>query len=410
MLETVAAYWTRKHEELAFLAGAARTELRRVSTGNALWHEKQRLRAALQSRVIGERPQLTESQLHANPPPDDELPQLAWAYQRFDLRVRTRRFFETVYPLDVRGGISLGVWAASGMGVITATLRTLHDTLRAPRRILFADDAYFETRKLLSRLERFLPNADDDALLPGDFFYLDSVTDADHFPRLAAHASLAALQLVLFDTTCYDVGSPLIDRVVARCRAENVPLLCLRSHLKIDCLATEYARLGSAALLLPPRPSRTLVAFAQTLRFGIFYELATAGAMANPTAFLPFAQDPSFRALNARRNARMVEATAYLDERLSARLGTQVIVPHHGCYLILRRSNPTEHRAADLLATLVTKLSAAGLEARPAPSFGYDLVGLTLLRRQGMLVRIAVPDLPDDDLDRLAEIITREMS
>jgi hypothetical protein len=403
--ESLGEYWARKHEELALLAEAAGAPAVRVSTGAELWREKQRLRVEILSRALKEAPSLTESNLHGGP-----RGRFSYSYQRFDIRVRTRRFFQDVYALDARGGLSVGVWGGSGMGTITAALRALDAWVPSPRRLLYPRDAYFETKNVLPRLEQLLPNDDDDELRLGDFFYLDSVTAEDRF-RLLERGPIHALQMLLFDTTCYDAGSPLIARVVDKCVAFRVPLLLLRSHLKLDVLATEHARLGSAVLWLPPRPSRVHIKLARALRRQMIEELSLAGAMPQPTAFWPLAADARARSLNQRRNQRMVEAQARAGELFAARLpALELVRPHHGCFLTLRPQPSTEQAVLAQMRALTEEWSAAGLEARVAPSFGYDLIGVTVLNLAGgARLRIAVPDLPDEDIDRLVEIAARRL-
>ena len=406
MGESLGEYWARKHEELALLAEAAGVPPPRVETGAALWQEKQRLRVELQARALRESPSLAESNLHGGP-----RGRFSYSYQRFDLRLRTRRFFQDVYALDARGGLSVGVWGGSGMGTITAALRALDAWVPSPRRLLYPRDAYFETRNVLPRLEQLLPNDDDDELRLGDFFYLDSVTTGDRFPLLE-RGPIHALQMLIFDTTCYDAGSPLIARVVDKCLAHRVPLLLLRSHLKLDVLATEYARLGSAVLWLPPRPSRVHIKLARALRRQMIEELSLAGAMPHPSAFWPLATDPRARALNQRRNQRMAEAQARAAQLLGARLPSlELTRPHHGCFFTVLPRPSTEQAVHAQMRALVAELSAAGVEARVAPSFGYDLTGVTVLNLAGgARLRIAVPDLADEDLDRLVEITARRLA
>jgi hypothetical protein len=404
--ESLGEYWARKHEELALLAEAAGERAPRVSTGAELCREKQRLRVELLGRALKEAPSLTESNLHGGP-----RGRFSYSYQRFDLRVRTRRFFEDVYALDARGGLSVGVWGGSGMGTITAALRAVDAWVPSPRRLLYPRDAYFETRNVLPRLERLLPNDDDDELRLGDFFYLDSVTAEDRF-RLLSRGPIHALQLLFFDTTCYDAGSPMIGRVLDKCLAHRVPLLLLRSHLKLDVLATEYARLGSAVLWLPPRPARVHIKLARALRRQIIEELSLAGAMPQPPAFWPLYADARARALNQRRNQRMVEAQVRAGAELAARLpALEVGRPHHGCFLTILPRPSTEQAVHAQMRALVSEWNEAGLEARVAPSFGYDLIGVTVLNLAGgARLRIAVPDLADDDIDRLVEIAVRRLA
>lgn len=305
--------------------------------------------------------------------------------------------------MSALGGPALGVWGNSGMGVITGTLRAIDAWLPGARRLLVPPTLYFETRNLLPRLNRLLPQLDDDELRLGDIYYLDSVTNDDRFPLLE-RGKLHPIQLMVFDTTCYDAASPLIARVVERCRAERVPLFLLRSHMKLDLLGTEYARLGSAVLWLPPRPSPVLVKMAKKLRRALNDELALAGAMPTPLSFWPVARDARLRSLTARRNARMVEAQARATDALRP-LAEELTAPHHGCFFMVptRRRHSAQPRQ---MSEVAARLNAGGIEARTAASFGYDLVGVTVLNLPGApVLRISLPDLPDVEVDRAVELL-----
>jgi hypothetical protein len=287
------------------------------------------------------------------------------------------------------------------MGTISAVMRALDAESGRPRRLLYAGDAYFELLSLLPLLENLLPNRDDDELFDGDIFYLDSVTTEDHFPLL--QKSLEKLHLILFDTTCYEIGSPLIERVIARAAEERVPLQMMRSHLKLDCLATEYARQGSAVFWLPPKPSPKLVERVRKLRHRLLEELARTGAMPYPTMLWPLGSDAEFRRLTRERHLRMMAAQRRAGRALlSAWSRVRVTEPHHGCFLLLAAPATSQTQAARDRVQLAERLCAAGIEAHPAASFGYDFVSLTGLPF-GKL-RLAISDLPDELVDRLVEI------
>jgi hypothetical protein len=399
--ETVAEYWTRKRAELALLARAVGQDVPAATTRMEILRAKQRLRAALHAQVLLADPSLTESAFGPVHPG-----RFRYTYQRFNLRVATRGFFEDIYRVDRRRGPAFGLWGSSGTGMVTATLRALSDLLDRPRRLLFHNDGYFETRGVLPLLDKLLPNQDDDAFLDGDIFYLDSITVEDRF-SLLERQSLKPLWLLLFDTTCYEIGSPLIDRVIARCAGERVPLLLLRSHLKLDFLATEYARLGSVCFWMPPRPPPSLVAQLKELKGGILNEQARAGSMVLPASLFPLSADPEFRALNAARYARIVAANRRAAAGLAQALSrVQVTLPHHGCFLFLETPNRRESRVVEDRDQLAARLSAAGIDACAAPSFGYDVVSFGILASGASVrLRVGISDLPDEDVDRLVQIV-----
>jgi hypothetical protein len=399
MGESRAEWWTRKRAECALLARAAGVEPAPPATRAELWMEKQRLRAALLARAFTSDPGLTESNFFG------DHGRFRYQYQRFNMTYRSPGFFEEVYGVDRLRGPAFGLWGGSGTGTITAALRTLDDEMERPRRLLHPRDCYFETRGVMPLLDRLLPNDDDDHFMDGDLFLFDSITVEDHFPFL--QKSLKPLSLILSDTTAYPPDSPLLQRLITRASEERVPLLLLRSHLKLDCLATEYARLGSAVFWMPEKPPLEMVARLRGLRDKLYAELVRAGAMALPTSLWPLHEDPEFHTLNSAWNRSRVAAQARVGAALSGVLPhVKVRAPHHGCF-VLFDPRPRGRCRRDLEG-LLARFNEAGLPARNIPSFGFDIVALCVIPLEtGDHLRISVPDLPDEDLEQLIEILRR---
>jgi len=62
-----------------------------------------------------------------------------------------------------------------------------------------------------------------------------------------------ALDLLVFDTTCFAGGSGRIRRVLQWAQQGNIPAVMVRSHNKMDSLGAEYGRLGSASFVHPAK-------------------------------------------------------------------------------------------------------------------------------------------------------------
>jgi hypothetical protein len=387
-------YWQRKRAEVGVLARAAGVPPPEVSTSAQLVAAKQALRARLLARTIAEAPALTESNLGGGPP------DLAWKYMRFDLRWRRKPFVNSVHPSLRVPCVSLGLYTGSGMAAVSAALMGL-DAIAAPgQKALFAVDAYFETLLFAARHLRTL-RLSHDAPADANIVHLDSIScDAPVLPDGAAW--------VLLDTTCWDEGSPRVAALVEACVAARTPLLLVRSHLKLDCLGSEYARLGSLAVVLPPRPETATVRAVRRLRARAIEWLALTGGGLEPHARWPLADDPEARALNAARNEAIFAAHARAAAQLvGACSPTGVTAPHHRCFLILRPVLDGKWQVAQYLAELRAALADAGVDARAAPSFGYDFTALTQLDapRGPSAIRLALGDLPDDEVDRLCRAV-----
>jgi hypothetical protein len=346
--------------------------------------QKRELRARLQARFIAAHPELTESNFGFKGP-------LRWGYRRFDQRLYVP--VGRIYP-GLPSRMAFTLYTGSGMAAITATLETL-DTL-VPGSLSLAVDGYFETLRMAGRLQNLRGAVEK----PGNVLYLDSVT-ADERP-----VALAGVELVLFDTTCYDAESPRIAAAVEACRAAHIPCILLRSHLKLDCLGTEFGRLGSIVVVLTDGLQAPLM---KKLRAGILDRLSLWGAHFSPDAVFPLME--AARPLTRLRNQAMVAAN--LAARRIDCAPTGITVQHHGCFFTLRPVYDTIWACGRYQARLISALNAAGLPARDLPSFGYDLIAVALLRapwKRQASIRVALPDWPPELVERALEVIGEETS
>ena len=356
----------------------------------------------MQARFIESHPELTESNL-AEIAPRLADGTLRWSYRRFDERIRARA--QSIYPaLQTR--VAFAIFSGSGMAAISAALQALDAAVAGGTPLGIPIDAYFETLRVAGLLRRVRALIDAEPRA-GAVHYLDSITTRD---RSAFDAR--GLGAVLFDTTCYDAADVRIGQVVEHCREARVLCVLLRSHLKLDCLGLEYGRLGSMVVLLPNRPDGAQVALARKLRAGALDRLALGGGNFAPSSIFRLAAEA--RALNQARNQAMARSQARAGARLQASCApTGVVVPHHGCFLILRPALDTLWAGSRYLSRLVAALQQNHVAARAAPSFGYDLVAATLLRvpeRRQSSIRLALPDFDEDELDRAVEIVAAEAS
>ncbi len=411
--ETTFGYWERKNDEVALLrehlgieGGPA------IVTVPDLVREKQHLRAQMIARFIASHPHLTESNL-GNPGMEIDGASLGFNYQRYDMRLRRKPFAPWIYPaLASRRLCSLGFLCTSGMSAVTAVLTAL-DLIHGDARPLYlAPDTYFETRQFIrDYLYQLKPVSElPSVLVRCGVLVLDSICHVDPLARLGACA-LDATCAVVLDTTCYDVSAPEIERVVERCRADGVPCVLVRSHLKIDTLGLEYGRLGSIVIVLPRPCQGSRARFVRHLRRRIADFLVKTGTGFSIASYFPLSSHPTFRRLNGRRNAAMrdnnLRCAAALSEIVHPRSEARVVAYHHGRFLFLHTPDPSGRQAGALAHALLE----AGICARPAPSFGYDFTSITRLTGPSILngdnLRISLPDFSAEELELCIETIAR---
>ena len=411
--ESPSQYWLRKRAEIDLCRALVdEPPIDALGSVAAIGVEKRRLRARLVARFIERTPSLTESNF-AGEAIEVAGARLDFRYQRYDLRVRRRAFVSWVYPQPLPPHFGFGLLAASGMSAIAAALIALDRQLSGERRLGASIDTYFETAQLATHyLSRLRLVADLAAAGPGDVLLLDSI--ARRSPAIAvAKLRLDGLLAVVCDTTCWDAASPEIALIVGRCTEAAVPLLLVRSHLKLDCLGLEYGRLGSVVVVLPRPCERSALALGRALRIRMLDFLAKSGAIASAPSLFPLSDHPEARRLNALRNLLLqrnnVRAATALAETVHARSATRILGYDHGRFLLAQPLVATDHAVGAFATDLVSALTDGNIEARRAPSFGYDLVGVTHVAgaqyQTSAAVRIALPDLPGAELDRAIAIL-----
>src|SRR5581483_10650543 len=251
-METVAAYFERKHRELRLLNGCLSSPLSLShprSVGEVIRHKFQ-LTAALKAEHALHDWAVTET-AWAHPPQRRIGPfEFSYDYQRADLEVRGPSFYE----LDNERTAET-LYTASGMAAISALLL-------ASRRLIDQGDilvlpgSYGEAQELIEgharhlrliTLKRSLQEAIVATRSPR-IFLLDSCAPASAF-EATLRSSGAAIDLLIFDTTGFSGGSGRIRRVLNWARKSDVPAVMVRSHTKLDSLGAEYGRLGSAVFV-----------------------------------------------------------------------------------------------------------------------------------------------------------------
>jgi hypothetical protein len=327
----------------------------------------------------------------------------SYGYQRADLEIRG----PPIYPsIEDKGYAVETLYTCSGMGAAAALLAALCE-VRDTLQVHIAREAYAETRELLERMRprvRLAPWRLRRTLAPvsgARVLLVDSVTAkipsiADPMPRDTA--------LVAFDTTCYWRTSGRIARVVRWARRHDVPVALYRSHNKLDSFGVEYGRLGSIVLSWRRRGSlRWMRDAVRETRDAI----RLLGVAAIPAHLPPFSDDGAYVRASMQRTAALVRNARRLYRLLrQSPLAPGVVLYPHGLYLTIAPS--AELRIRDVkrvAAALCAALSARGLPARHAGSFGFDFIAVewfTDARTGKHVMRIAPGDGPSSMIDALA--------
>ncbi len=404
------AYLRRKQREIGLLErclGAAPRDTPAPCDVDDVLAVKLRLAAALRARHCLDDWSITETAC-AEPTSRTVGPyRLTFGYQRADLAVDG----PPVYPVPSEGSspaVRETLYTSCGMAAL-ATLFVALDHTNPGAVVYMARRGYAETRELIERvasriaiepIERLAAGAARERS-PCRALFLDSgcVEGLPVLDRLPVRA----IDLVIFDTTCYARTSGRVRRVLRWCLEHRVPIALVRSHVKLDSLGVEYGRLGSL-VIASPHAARRIVRLVRESRAA----LRLLGAAALPAHLVPFAHGEAYTRCTRQRICAIVLNTRRLARRLRATpLGPTVVRYAHGLYLAIA---PLARDVASMPGPLSGFLRDEGLPVRHAGSFGFDFIAIERHPHPGQrrdVLRIAPGDVPLETMDRLADALDR---
>ncbi len=346
-METIEAYLTRKHQELQLLNGCLRRP-----------HALPAPRAVME--VIRRKFQLTAALKAEHALGDWTATETAWAdaadhragpfafsydYQRADLDVRGPSFYavgesrqDTIYTI-------------SGMAAIAALLLATRPVLGTAD-LLMLPGSYGETQELVAAHARHLRpvtlTRDLAAALAQPspaprLLLIDSSATAPRFEAVLS-CDRPAIDLLIFDTTCFANGSGRVRRVLAWARRWDVQVVMVRSHTKLDSLGAEYGRLGSVAFSDWTNAGSASRVALQTLPDETRNAVRLLGGAALPAHFPPYIGMPAYRELTARRVAAILRNSRRARRQFATTLPelTAELDFAHGLYVTLAGRAPLD--------------------------------------------------------------------
>jgi hypothetical protein len=416
-MESIKAYLERKHREIGLLNNSLSSP-RAVACPRSVDEvikAKFQLSAALRAEHELQDWKATETSWSATAAPASGPFTFSYDYQRADLKVNGPSFYECGPDC-----ITETIYTASGMAAISALL------LAAARIIARADvlalpGSYGETLELVERFVPALrlvilrlPLADAWANRGSPrILLLDSCASAAAFEAVL-RCNASALDLLIFDTTCFAGRSGRIRRVLRWARRGGIPLVMVRSHTKLDSLGAEYGRLGSAVFIRwHEEDPETRPSMAERLAAEARDAVRLLGGAALPAHFPPFVGSAAYWALTRQRVAAMLRNGRQAARLFARELGALSAELHftHGLYVTLRADRPLDEAGARQAAEAMScDLSKAGFPIRHAGSFGFDFAATEWFHNattEEYSVRVAVPDLPTELWNELAASIAR---
>lgn len=413
-METIEAYLERKHREIGLLNDYLRSpqHLPRPRSVEEVIKSKFQLTARLRAEHELLDWKATETAWSRTASPASGPFIFDYDYQRADLSVRGPSFYELP-----RSATSETIYTTSGMAAISALLLACARII-AESDIVVLPGSYGETLELI---ERFVPTLRLTPKLPSPdglaragvprILLLDSCVSASTFEAVL-RCDDPALDLLVFDTTCFAGCSGRIRRVLRWARRYAIPVAMVRSHNKLDSLGAEYGRLGSAVFVgwsgQGVGTSRSTV---DRLAAETRNAVRLLGGAALPAHFPPYVGSKAYWTLTKQRVAAILRNGRHAARLFARELSSLAAQLHfsHGLYVTLRASRPLDEASARQAAEAMSgDLSRAGYPIRHAGSFGFDFAATEWFHdatTDQYSVRVAVPDLPTELWNDLAAAI-----
>ncbi|MDE5444971.1 hypothetical protein GWG65_26705 [Bradyrhizobium sp. CSA207] len=412
-METIQAYLERKHREIGLLNDCLRSPLHlpRPRSVDEVVKSKFRIAAALRAEHALQDWNATETAWSHTAYPASGPFAFSYDYQRADLKVSGPSFYQ-----HEAGSTSETIYTASGMAAISALLLASAEIIDKAE-ILVLPGTYGETLELIERFVahlRLVALKLGDALAPAGLpriLLLDSCASAGAFEAVL-RCDGSALDLLIFDTTCFAGRSGRIRRVLRWAGRWRIPVVMVRSHNKLDSLGVEYGRLGSAVFVRwrgkDLNASRLM---SECLAAETRNAVRLLGGAALPAHFPPFMGTAAYWALTKKRVAAILRNGRHTARYFASELASRSAELHftHGLYVTLRGKRPLiEATARQAAEDMSCDLNSAGFPIRHAGSFGFDFAATEWFHdamTDRYSVRVAVPDLPSEMWEDLTAAI-----
>ena len=403
-METESVYFQRKWRELALiernLSQPASCVVRPRTIGGLI-KAKFSLAAELKAQHALRSWQNTETCWQSAVPLRAGLFKFDYRYQRADLAVSEGPLPYGSPDRFPGAEIQQITYTCSGMAAISAILLAVY---RPGAKLLYKPGCYKETLELASSWVTGLQVVDlsrtghrSDVLQGEQLLWLDVPPGSK--PSSDQQDGFDRIDLIVFDTTCFNHCSGRIRRIVMWARRAKVPIILVRSHTKLDSLGIEYGRLGSAMFLSFPEVPCARAARLREIAHNMQELVRLLGSAALPAHFCPFVGGSEYRQLSVRRSAARLRNGRLLARMLVQQLGASAVrVYPHGLFTALVPPHRwSEDEVASAAEELATDLSRRGFPVFHAGSFGFDFTAVeaffdTEIDRPVM--RVAIGDLP----------------
>ncbi len=396
------SYLERKHAEIALLCSYLSEPPRSVGETfvDQIVKVKSQLAAALKAEHALNNTLATEtswSRVGKRCGPFD----LSFGYQRADLQIKGPSIYGS---LDRR--TTAATYTSCGMSGMMALFLAL-GRVNVFTTFLIARPSYSETVQAIGA------NPDAFQLCSWAQERSDQERNGMHIglidfctPEETGEKNLPSCDALIVDTTCLAPRSARLRGLVTRSLGAGVPVILVRSHMKLDCLGLEYGRLGSVVFFSSLRAPPALRRWFDDLRREFQEMVRLTGAAAVPAHLPPFAGDARWEDLTRQRIAGTLRNTRFL-RRVLAEQGIVTSSYRHGLYLLLGSGSPDLDEVTSQAECLAQHIRHNAQPVCHAGSFGFDFTCVNAFTDGDgrHFVRVSPSDLPTPLMSTIATAI-----
>lgn len=332
-------------------------------------------------------------------------------YQRFDLKIPNFYGLEKIYNIITSGEASTFL-TNCGMSAISAFFLALKETVGTSIEIIHQTDIYFESIHLINNYFSFIERRDESSPKTKKIrlLYLDSISST-----FKHELGLNGVDLIVFDTTCFEVESEKIKQFISFCESVNAVVVLLRSHVKLDYMGIEIGKMGSLIVFGNQNVSVEYQGLQKNLagwisdvisRFGFIFELSH---------LYPLQFDMKYRELNKKRIQQIMNNTQEVFNVLSEKLDDRFTLTAyaHALFVTVGIRKITERdKLKEIKSSLVKKLIDKNLPVREAGSFGFDFIAFDNYKQLNTnceTLRISMSDIDQEGFRIFMDILTKEL-
>ena len=308
-----------------------------------------------------------------------------YTYERFNGFIEIDKFVNNFYKIN-KSYLTYNYFTNCGMSAIISLLTSIVLSNNCSIDLLY-EETYFETIKYLMMINKIENN--------NKFLYIDSIASIFEFD--IGKYDLSKYIGIIIDTTCFE-GYEFKEMIESIIKSNKLCIL-VRSHTKIDILATEYSHLGSVSFIYPKEIKDSDKELFDKIKFDCRHLIGVYGACLPPNRFPEFMLDKDINLLNHKRLNKVKRNNEKLFKYLLNK-NIDIELPNHKQFTLIYLGNLSceldelKKKIIDFCNTFKNRIPIYH-----AVSFGFDYIAIDCYQNyidKKYKIRICMSDYPDE--------------